>query len=52
MDPERFREYATGIFGTLGGAMTATMIYLGDHLGLYRALADGEPVSSEELYRC
>ncbi len=49
MDPERFREYATNVFGSLGGAMTATMIYLGDRMGLYRALADGESVTSGEL---
>jgi 2-polyprenyl-3-methyl-5-hydroxy-6-metoxy-1,4-benzoquinol methylase len=49
MDRERFREYALRVFGSLGGAMTSTMIYLGDRLGLFRALADGAPVTSEEL---
>ena len=32
-----------------GGAMTSAMIYLGDNLGLYRALAGGDPVTSTEL---
>jgi 2-polyprenyl-3-methyl-5-hydroxy-6-metoxy-1,4-benzoquinol methylase len=49
MDREKFSEYAKRLFGSLGGAMTAAMIHVGDHLGLYRALAGAGPLSSEEL---
>jgi len=49
LDPEKLKEYAKGVFGALGGAMTAGMIYLGDRLGLYAALADAGAVTSEEL---
>jgi 2-polyprenyl-3-methyl-5-hydroxy-6-metoxy-1,4-benzoquinol methylase len=49
MDPEKLKAYAKRVFDALGGAMTSTMIYLGDHLGLYAALADGAPKSSAEL---
>ena len=38
-DPEKLKDYAKLVFGALGGAMTSAMIYLGDRLGLYRALA-------------
>ena len=29
--------------------MSAALVVIGDRLGLYRAMADGEPVSAEEL---
>ena len=49
LDPEALRAKAQQVFGALGGAMTSAMIYLGDRLGLYRALAGGDPVTSGEL---
>jgi 2-polyprenyl-3-methyl-5-hydroxy-6-metoxy-1,4-benzoquinol methylase len=49
IDPERLKEYAKLVFGALGGAMTAAMVYLGDTLGLYHALAGAGPLSSAEL---
>jgi 2-polyprenyl-3-methyl-5-hydroxy-6-metoxy-1,4-benzoquinol methylase len=49
LDPDGLKTYARRIFDALGGATTAAMICLGDRLGLYRALADGEPVTSAEL---
>lgn len=49
LDVEKLKDYAKLVFGALGGAMTSSMIYLGDRLGLYEALADGTPVNSEEL---
>jgi 2-polyprenyl-3-methyl-5-hydroxy-6-metoxy-1,4-benzoquinol methylase len=49
VDPERLKEFLATVFGALGGAMTATMIHLGDRMGLYRALADGTPRTSDEL---
>src|SRR3989442_12135109 len=49
IDVEKLKAYAKVVFGALGGAMTATMIRLGDRLGLYRALADGEALTSAEL---
>jgi SAM-dependent methyltransferase len=49
LDPDKLKDYAKGVFGALGGAMTASMIYLGDRLGLYGALADAGPVTSDEL---
>ena len=43
VDPDRLRETSQQVFGALSGAMTAAMIYLGDRLGLYRALAGRPP---------
>jgi 2-polyprenyl-3-methyl-5-hydroxy-6-metoxy-1,4-benzoquinol methylase len=49
IDPEALKAYAKLVFGALGGAMTSAMIYLGDRLGLYRALAGAGAVDSREL---
>jgi len=48
-DREKLKEYAKGVFGALGGAMTSAMIYAGDRMGLYRALAGAGPLSAAEL---
>jgi 2-polyprenyl-3-methyl-5-hydroxy-6-metoxy-1,4-benzoquinol methylase len=49
MDPDKLKHFARNVFGALTGAMTSTMIHLGDKLGLYQALADGRPRTSAEL---
>jgi 2-polyprenyl-3-methyl-5-hydroxy-6-metoxy-1,4-benzoquinol methylase len=49
LDADTLKTYARRVFDALGGATTAAMICLGDRLGLYRALADGEPVTSAQL---
>src|SRR6185295_11563841 len=50
IDPEKLEATVFQVFGHLSGAVVSSMIYLGDHLGLYRALADaGSPVTSDEL---
>ena len=49
IDPEALKLYAKRVFDALGGAMTSIMVWLGDRLGLYRALVDGEPRTSVEL---
>jgi hypothetical protein len=48
IDEEKLKEYAKLVFGALGGAMTSSMIYLGDRLGLYTALAEASAATSEE----
>ena len=48
-DPEKLKAYAKQVFGALGGAMTSTMIWLGDRLGLYRVLSEVEALDSEAL---
>jgi SAM-dependent methyltransferase len=48
VDPERLRDFSRRLFGHLNGAVTSALVYLGDELGLYRALAAG-PATSAEL---
>jgi 2-polyprenyl-3-methyl-5-hydroxy-6-metoxy-1,4-benzoquinol methylase len=43
VDPDRLKATSLLVFSKLEGAVTASMIHLGDRLGLYRALADGPP---------
>ncbi len=49
MDADALKDYAKLVFGALGGAMTSTMIFLGDRMGLYRELADAGGADSFEL---
>ncbi len=48
LDVDRLKDYSKQLFGHLTGAVTSTLIYLGDELGLYRALAEA-PATSAEL---
>jgi 2-polyprenyl-3-methyl-5-hydroxy-6-metoxy-1,4-benzoquinol methylase len=43
------QEFAHKAFGDIGAALTASMVVLGDRLGLYRAMAQRGPVTPAEL---
>ena len=49
IDPAKVEQFAHQVIGDMGAAMSAVLIRIGDRLGLYRALADGSPVTSVEL---
>lgn len=49
LDGERLQALAKRLFGYLGGAVTSGLVYLGDALGLYEALAEAGPATSREL---
>lgn len=49
VDPDKLKDYVKNVFDSLGGAMTSTMIFLGDRMGLYKALDGAGAVTSEEL---
>jgi 2-polyprenyl-3-methyl-5-hydroxy-6-metoxy-1,4-benzoquinol methylase len=49
LDFEKLEATVKHVFGMLGGAVTAGMIYLGDRLGLYRALAESGETTSVAL---
>ncbi len=49
IDPQKVEELAMKAFTYLGGAVISGMIYLGDRLGLYAALAEHGPCTSDEL---
>lgn len=48
-NPELLKLFSFTVFSKLEGAVTAGMIHLGDTLGLYRALADGNGDTSVSL---
>jgi hypothetical protein len=48
LDTARVEAFAGRMLGDLGATVTGALVYLGDRLGLYRALASG-PVTSAEL---
>ena len=50
IDPDKLKLYSYQLFTKLEGAVTAGMVHLGDHLGLYRAMAAAaSPLTSSEL---
>jgi SAM-dependent methyltransferase len=49
IDQAKLDEFLGRFVGDLGAALSAALVVIGDRLGLYRAMRDGEPVSAEEL---
>jgi SAM-dependent methyltransferase len=49
LDQEKVGEFLGRAIGDLGATVSAALVVIGDRLGLYRAMADGSPVSAEEL---
>jgi len=37
------------VIDELGGAWSVSMVIIGDKLGLYKAMADSRPITSQEL---
>ncbi len=48
-DPEKLHAFMGKMVGDMGAAMSAALVVLGDHLGLYKALAAHGPATSAEL---
>ena len=49
IDQAKLDEFMGRFVGDLGAAMSAALVVIGDRLGLYRAMADSQPVSASEL---
>ena len=49
VDPDRLNAFMGKMVGDMGAAMSAALVILGEHLGLYRALAEHGPANSIEL---
>jgi hypothetical protein len=49
IDPKKVEEFADKVIGYLSGAGVSALVYLGDRLGLYRALKESGPSTSAEL---
>ena len=49
IDPEKLNALLGQAVEDMGAALHAALILIGDKLGLYRAMADGKPVTPAEL---
>ncbi|MDB5451922.1 MAG: SAM-dependent methyltransferase [Caulobacteraceae bacterium] len=48
-DPDKLNAFMGKMVGDMGSAMSAALVVLGDHLGLYKALAEHGPATSFDL---
>ncbi|CAM5222438.1 Methyltransferase domain-containing protein OS=Bosea thiooxidans OX=53254 GN=ARD30_08230 PE=4 SV=1 [Bosea thiooxidans] len=48
-DPQKLDALVGRLVGDVGASVTGALIVLGDQLGLYKAMADGKPVTSRQL---
>src|SRR3979490_3264029 len=49
IDQDKLDQFMGRFVGDLGAALSAALVVIGDRIGLYRAMADGHPVSPAEL---
>ena len=49
IDEGKLNEFVGRFAGDLGAVLHATTVLIGDKLGLYKAMADGEPITAKEL---
>jgi SAM-dependent methyltransferase len=50
IDNERLQQFMGKVLSDFGGAASTVLVYIGDKLGLYKAMADfGKPITSKEL---
>ncbi len=48
-DMQKLDTLVSRLVGDVGAAVTGALVVLGDHVGIFRAMADGEPVQVAEL---
>ena len=48
MNEAKLHEFMGKLVTDMGGAWMMAMVLIGDELGLYKAMADGKPVSADE----
>ncbi|MGO9752563.1 MAG: class I SAM-dependent methyltransferase [Solirubrobacteraceae bacterium] len=51
IDQAKLDQFMGRFVTDLGAAMSAALVVIGDKLGLYRAMGNGEPLSAQELAR-
>jgi len=49
IDEAKVHELLGRVVGDLGGMLTSSMVFIGDRLGLYRAIAEAGAVTSAQL---
>jgi hypothetical protein len=51
IDEGKLNDFMGKVVNDLGATSSTVLVIIGDKLGLYKAMADSEPISSEELAR-
>jgi len=51
VNPEKLNAFLGKVVGDFGAALSSTLVYIGQVLGLYKAMADSQPITPEELAR-
>ena len=49
IDEAKLNEFMTKVWNELAGAWSVSLVINGDKLGLYKAMADSRPITSQEL---
>jgi len=49
INSEKLDQLVGRLIGDIGACVSGALVVLGDRLGLYKAMADGEPVTAAEL---
>ena len=49
VDKTKVQQFSARIMEDYGNTLRGAMLYIGDQLGLFKALADGEAVTLEQL---
>ncbi|TBR17672.1 class I SAM-dependent methyltransferase [bacterium] len=49
VDPAKLDAFMGKAVGDMGAALSAALVFIGDQLGLYKAMARGGPVTAQEL---
>lgn len=49
VDPEKLQAFMGKLVGDMGAAWSGVMVLIGERLGLFKALAEGGPATSDEL---
>ena len=50
-DPERLNNFLGRMLGDMGATLSASLVVVGDRLGLYKAMAEGGPMDAAALAR-
>ena len=49
IDPDKLNAFLNMAVGDMGAAVHSAVVLMGDRLGLFRAMRDGTPVTSQQL---
>ena len=49
INEDKMNQFLGKVVGDFGAALSSSLVYIGQKLGLYKAMADGGPVTPAEL---